>query len=485
MIGKFLSELSKNAGYALLFGKFLKRQGGARLLSSGETSTLLAPRNTGLLIDGQDGRISERESFQNVCVVARVGAGKTSRYIIPNVLDKAKRNCSIVVNDPKGEVFSETSGYLQARGYKVIAINPEDLGQSSTFNPLLEARTDIEIEQIAEILVKAGAGNSKDEFWNHGATRMVSVLLKLLQRAGYVDPSYYTLGNLYHLLQNFGQDGSPLDDFVIKWAYDPSNPDDASLWEEWKGAVTGNPNAVQSFALTALTALKAFTNKNLVELTASSSFSLETIRNEKTAVFFITPPHLAEYYGFWTSVFFRSVFNAAMRKMPDRNTLPLYILYDEFGHSTIPSFVSVANTIRGYKVSLSIVLQSLSQLSARYGRDYAQSIQGGFTTYLAYSGSDQETARFFEAVSGKVIEVRKDKVEDITQQRHEYNLLNADAIRRIGDTQALLVSANKNPAIIETTPYFQSRKYARVSKRYGVAHLSQNRQKKIKRVPLS
>lgn len=485
MIGRFLTELSKNAAYGLLFGKFLKREGGARLLTSSETSSLLAPRNTGLLIDGQEGRLSERESFQNVCVVARVGAGKTSRYIIPNVLDRAKRNCSIVVNDPKGEVFAETSGYLQSRGFKVIAINPEDLGGSSRFNPLMEARTDIEIEQVAEILVKAGAGNSKDEFWNHGATRLVSVLLKLLQRAGHVAPSYYTLGNLYHLLQNFGQDGSPLDDFVIKWAYDPTNPDDASLWEEWKGAVTGNQNAVQSFALTALTALKAFTNKNLVELTASSSFSLEAIRHEKTVVYFITPPHLAEYYGFWTSVFFRSVFNAAMRELPDRSTLPLYILYDEFGHSTIPSFVSVANTIRGYKVSLSIVLQSLSQLSARYGRDYAQSIQGGFTTYLCYSGSDQETARFFEAIAGKVIEVRKDKIEDVTQQRHEYNLLPADAVRRLGDQQALLVSANKNPAIIETKGYFQSRKLSRIPKRYGAAHLGSSQvARAIKRVPL-
>lgn len=195
---------------------------------------------------------------------------------------------------------------------------------------------------------------------------------------------------------------------------------------------------------------------------------------------------LAEYYGFWTSVFFRSVFNAAMRRMPDASTLPLYILYDEFGHSTIPSFVSVANTIRGYKVSLSIVLQSLAQLSARYGRDYAQSIQGGFTTWLCYSGSDQETARFFEAVAGKVIETRKDKIEDITQQRHEYHLLPADAVRRLGDRQALLVSANKNPAIIEATPYFQSRKLARIPQRYGEAHLgSAGNAAPIKRVPLS
>ena len=487
MIGKFIKEGSKHAAYALVFGKFLKRQSGARLQSAKELGQSLNAKNTGLLIDGAEGRLSERESFQNVCVIARVGAGKTSRYIIPNVLDKASRKCSIVVNDPKGEVFAETSGFMQAKGFKVIAINPEDLQNSASFNPLLEAKTDIEIEQVAEILIKAGSGSSaKDQFWDNGAIRLISVLLKLLQRAGQQDPANYTLGNLYHLLQNFGSDGTPLDEFVIHWAYDPSNPDDSTLWEEWKGATTGNSNAVQSFALTALTALKAVTNRNLVALTATSSVNLEDIRREKTVIYFITPPHLTEYYGFWTSVFFRSVFNASMRRMPDRRTLPLYVLYDEFGHSTIPSFVSVANTIRGYKVSLSIVLQSLSQLSARYGSDYARSIQGGFMTYLAYAGSDQDTARFFEAIAGKVVDVRRDKIEDITQQRQEYNLLNADEVRRIGDTQAVLVSANRHPALLETTPYFAHRRYSKIPRRFGPARITGAVQtSRVKRISLS
>jgi type IV secretion system protein VirD4 len=486
LIGKFIKEGSKHAAYALVFGRYLKRQSGARLQSPKEIGSFLNGSNTGLLIDGAEGRLSEQASFQNVCVVARVGAGKTSRYIIPNVLDKAKRKCSIVVNDPKGEVFEATSGYMQSKGYRVIALSPEDLDISASFNPLLEARSDIEIEQIAEILIKAGSGGSaKDQFWDNGAIRLVSVLLKLLQRAGQTDPHHYTLGNLYHLLQNFGQDGTPLDEFVIHWAYDPANPEDSSLWEEWKGATTGNTNAVASFALTALTALKAFTNRNLVKLTSESSFDLESIRRERTVIYFITPPHLAEYYGFWTSVFFRSVFNASMRQMPDRRTLPLYILYDEFGHSTIPSFVSVANTIRGYKVSLSIVLQSLAQLSARYGSDYSRSIQGGFMTYLAYAGSDQDTARFFEAVAGKVVEVNREKIEDHTTQRHEYNLLNADEVRRIGDTQAIMVSANQHPALLETTPFFVNRYFNRIPRRFGAAGIRGSASAtKVKRIAL-
>lgn len=455
-------------------------------MTSAETGEMLSPRNSGLLLDGNRGKLSLRESFQNVCVIARVGAGKTSRYIIPNVLDKAKANCSIIVNDPKGEVFEETSGYMQARGYRVLVIDPENLERSSCFNPLLEAKTDIELEQVAEILVKAGSGHSeKDTFWDNAAIRLVAVLLKLLQRAGYQDPSWFTLGNLYHLLQNFGVDGGPLDDFVVKWAYDPLNPQDSSLWEEWQGATTGSPNAVQSIAMTALTALKAFTNQNLVELTAESSFELESIRQQKTICYFIIPAQHAEYFGFWTSIFFRSVFNACMRRMPERHDLPVYVLYDEFGHSNIPSFVSVANTIRGYRVSLSIVLQSIAQLPARYGKDYALSIMGGFNTFLTYSGADQTTAEFFQAIGGKVVEEGKNRPEHIISQRREYNLLNADAVRRISNTQAVMVSTNKNPAVLETLPYFAHRRYARIPKRFGAAHLgSRQASRNISKVPL-
>jgi type IV secretion system protein VirD4 len=480
-----VKDILSNALYALVFGKLLKHKEGARLLTGKEVGGFLSSKNTGLLIDGNKGRLSERESFQNVCVIARVGAGKTTRYIIPNVLDKAKSKCSIVVNDPKGEVFTATSGYMQANGYKVLVLHPEQLSASSRFNPLLEARDTIELEQIAEILVKAGAGSSpNDEFWNQGAIRLVSVLLKLLQRAGEEDPAFFTLGNLYHLLQHFGEKGELLDDFVIKYAYDPLNPSDSTLWDEWQGVVTGNKTAIQSFALTALTALRAFTNQAMVELTSSSSFSLEAIRGEKTIIYFVIPAQHAEYYGFWTSLFFRSVFNASMRRLPDKSTLPLYVLYDEFGHSTLPGFVSVANTIRGYGVSLSIVLQSIAQLSARYGPAYAASIQGGFGSYLSYSGADPQTTQFLEGMSGRVVEHQKNKIEDFRTHRSEYNLLNADAIRTMNERDAIFVSANRYPAVIPTLPYFENGSFARTPKRFGQALISGAKSSPVKRIAL-
>ncbi|HIJ25783.1 MAG TPA: type IV secretory system conjugative DNA transfer family protein [Gammaproteobacteria bacterium] len=208
--------------------------------------------------------------------------------------------------------------------------------------------------------------------------------------------------------------------------------------------------------LNAITALRSLSNRNIAALTARSDIDLEDIRSEKTIIYMITPAQNTEYYGFLTSLFFRSVFNACMRKMPDRRTLPVYILYDEFGHSTIPNFVSTANTIRGYNVSISIILQSISQLSARYGQEYAYSIQGGFNTYLTYAGADPETAKFFEQITGRTRERQKEHFLDIVETYQEYNLMNAGDVRTIHESEALIVSGNRHPIKLMTTPYFES-----------------------------
>ena len=190
-----LFDMTKN----LVLGRFLRRHEGARFSNKREIQNYLSPRNKGLLLDGHESRLSEPNSFQNTCVIAGVGAGKTTRYVIPNVLDRAGHKCSIVVNDPKGEIYDYTAGYMKTKGFNVISIDPENLTETDYFNPLLEATNDKELEQVAEILIRASGMSSKDkDIWSQGAIRLVSVLLKLLKEASEVKPEYFTLGNLYY-----------------------------------------------------------------------------------------------------------------------------------------------------------------------------------------------------------------------------------------------------------------------------------------------
>ncbi len=469
----------------LVKGKVLSNKTGADFSSKSDYKHYLNSHNKGLLLNGENLSLDEKMSFQNVAVIASIGADKTSRYIIPNVLKLANTKSSIVVNDPKGEVFYETSAFMKSRGFKVIVIDPENINRSNLFNPLLEAKNDIELEQIAEILIKAGgSGKSDDDFWQQGAMRFVSLFLKVLQNAGRTNTKYFTLHNLYYLFQNFGDDGTSLDKFMSKYCANPNDPFDDNLWNEYKGLLTGNKEGIQSFVLNAITSLKALSNQNIAKITSKSNIDLENLRGEKTIIYFITPAQHAEYYSFFTSLFFRSVFNSCMRKIPTKKDLPIYILYDEFGHSTIPNFVSTANTIRGYRVSLSVVLQSISQLNSRYGKDMAESIKGGFNTYLAYSGSDPTTAEFFEKIIGRVRERQKDEVLDYKDQYREYNLINSAEIRMIADDEVLIVSSNKQAIKLKTTPYFENWKLKRQAQKGSINIKNDNKSIALKYVEL-
>ena len=453
----------------------LTEKSGAQLAKPKKQKDFIGKHHKGALVDGHCLRLSEDETSKNIVVIARTGAGKTSRNIIPNVLAKRNSEASIIINDPRGEVFAATSAAMQDGGYTIIVINPADPEVSARFNPLAEARDDIELEQIAEIIVKAGNPHDKDAFWNAGATRLVSVLLKALrnlERA--TGQPVLTLANLTFLLQNFGADGSPINDWMANASIDPDDPHDASLWNEWKGALTGNPEGVQSFVLNALTALRAMSNRNLAWMTSASDFSLQDMRRKKTCLYFVTPAQHQDYYSFLISVFFRSVFNAAMRQMPGKSDLPWHMLCDEFAHSTLPGFVSTANTIRAYKCSLTIVLQSISQLADRYGRETAYAIQGGFNTAMTYPGADPQTAQFFEGIAGKVRERQKESWTRHTDQYREYNLLNASEVRTLPADTALLVSANRQPLLLKTKPYFAVPHFAALANK-GPARLPRRR----------
>ncbi len=446
----------------LFFSWAFKKKTGSKFLKSRERKKFLSSYEKGLLLDGKDKRLSIKESFQNVCYIARVGAGKTTKYIIPNVLDKAFSKCSMVINDPKGEVCELTSGFLKAKGYEVVVFSPNDIKNSNLFNPLEEAKNEIELEQIAETLIWAGNPSEKDVFWNNGACRVISALLKMLKNA---DTNNFNLPNLYYLLQNFGEMGENLESWISRNCWNPDYPEDRYLLNEWKGILTGNSEAIQSYISVCLTALKALSNKELQGFFSKSDYKLENLRKKKTAIFFITPPEHQKYFSFVTSLFFRSVFNECMRNEHlSGKSLPVYILYDEFGNSYIPDFVSVANTIRGYSVSLSIILQSISQLSMRYGKDTAGAIQGAFNTNVALSSSDPETAQFFSLLSGRVRERNLRDIEKNFEDYREYNLLNTDDVRTIGENETLIISKNRYPVKLEVLPYYKNRRFLRYTK---------------------
>lgn len=415
----------------------------AKLMSRGEAAKIMSPKHTGFVVDGDKRRLSEDMSCRNLCVLASTGGGKTAGFIIPNIMMQSTG--SMVITDPSGAIFEKTAGDLARRGYKVRIISPQQLERSIRYNPLAQAVTVPEINEVAHILVKTANPNSKDPFWTDSAEALLAFLIRTLKRTG--DEGVMNLANLYYLLNNFG-DGRGLNTFMATHA-------DDTAFAEYKAFVSQSSNTMQSILSTAKTSLKFMADPELAELTASSSFDFESLRQEKTALFLIFPQARLSYYSIFLNLFYTQLFQYCLDDGAyRRGSLPVYFLLDEFGHLAIPGFGSIITTTRQRRIAIAIILQSLSQLESRYGKQEANTIiNGGIASKIFYSGLDHDTTRLLEAMLGTA----RREVRDSENRLHikDDPILTAAEIRTMKDTEVIGFFANKRPAKFEIVRYFE------------------------------
>src|SRR5699024_450104 len=71
---------------------------------------------------------------RNIMVVGGPGSYKTQGFVITNVLNETEN--SIVVTDPKGEVYENTADFKRKQGYDVHVINLSKRQHSDRYNPI-------------------------------------------------------------------------------------------------------------------------------------------------------------------------------------------------------------------------------------------------------------------------------------------------------------------------------------------------------------
>lgn len=207
---------------------------------------------------------------------------------------------------------------------------------------------------------------------------------------------------------------------------------------------------------TARVALEPFSDPEICALMSTDTVEFESLRKEKSALFISVPEHQIPFYRFFLVLLYTQLFSFAMIK-PQPYEQSLFFLLEEFGHGAVPGFSSLITSLRKRRVSISILLQSESQLEKTYGRDDANTIlTGGIASRLYLPGQDMATCIALEKTLGKhgvTIEEDSGRRRDVSR-----SLLTADEIRTMDDDQALFIHSNRRPALIRTTPYFKNRR---------------------------
>ena len=93
-------------------------------------------------------------SGAHALVIGSTGSGKTTTFINPMIQLLAATNCgsSMIITDPKGELFDLHSQFLKDRGYDVLVLDLRDTYSSSRWNPLEP------IWDMYQEYLKAGSG---------------------------------------------------------------------------------------------------------------------------------------------------------------------------------------------------------------------------------------------------------------------------------------------------------------------------------------
>jgi len=125
-----------------------------------------------------------RQGNVNVAVVGNPGTGKSAGYVRTNILQSVKVGNSVVVTDPKGELFTSMAPALMSRGVEVKVFNLKDPEYSDSWDCLGEILDPVteesDIDRIADftqIIIENTGGESKDPVYSQGMQNLLRAVI--------------------------------------------------------------------------------------------------------------------------------------------------------------------------------------------------------------------------------------------------------------------------------------------------------------------
>lgn len=376
-----------------------------------------------------DARLGEKvwlcNDEKNTIIIGSTGSGKTRRFILPSIYAIASSTAkdSMFITDTKGELVLYTKDFLEEQGYNIINLDFRQPKYSQYWNPIEAVMAFYEAGDIpsaeqaavdtATIIVEQSTPKDKssEPFWNEAATSIIAGLILLMVEA---PDDVRNMSSVYSVLGILGIENNgkvPLSELM------DALPQNHPAFRAYRPARLAPPVTRGSMFASTLTNLRLFADTNVAEITSRTSFDLDSVSEQPTAIFITTPEERSSYNALasifiaqlWISLTIHAIENGGVLKHK------MHFILDEFGNiPAIPDFTTKLTTGRSRGIKVNLALQGIDQLERRYGRTDFKTILGNCENVIYLRTAHYETAKYISDRIGKYT-IRSDS-ESVSQQ---------------------------------------------------------------------
>lgn len=408
----------------------------------------------------------------NLAVYGSSGSRKTRAFCMNRILQGAARRESLIICDPKSELYEKASEYLRSRDYCVRVFNLVLPENSDSWNCLAEVEgQELMAQLFVDVIIKNTTSGKGDHFWDSAEMNLLKALVL------FVDQSYpkerRNIGQVYDLLTLFSEDQLNSMFEVLPKTHPAKAP--YSLFRQAS-------DTVRSGVIIGLgSRLQIFQSELIKKITATDEIDLE-LPGQKPCAYFLVTSDQDSTFDFLASLFLSFAFIKLVR-YADKNceggklAVPVHVLGEELtACGTIPDLSRRLSVIRSRNISMSCVFQNLAGLQNRYPNNLWQEIIGNCDIQLFLGCTDPLTAEFVStrtglasvAVSSQSKQLGTWRISNYTPEFRETNgvgkrpVLTPDEVLRFPIDQALIIIRGMKALRVDKFDYSKHPEYRKL-----------------------
>ena len=409
-----------------------------------------------------DGKLMQAytEQENHVGVIAATRLGKTTSYVIPTILSYAAQPIkrSMIISDPKGEIYRLTSKTLHKAGYKVVLLNFRDYVHSECWNPLtpifrkyrkameiydevgvvdtpegprnifrgevyhdnkvldhaLELAKSMMLDEVGNdidtlAMMFMPTQNSKDPYWdNSGRELLKAFLWSMLEDSDAAEnpitEDTFSFSTILTVLNNIHSGkGAGFDDGGYFTGRDAKK---SRAYRLAKNNIIENADTTRSCILAVFnTGISVFRDCAMRVVTSCNSFEFSSFNEGPVAVYINYRDEVKVHYqiiSLFVQDAYRYLIEQATNKPNGKLDVPFYFILDEFGNfPAIKDFETTISACAGRNIWFILIIQSYAQLNSVYGAAVAEIIRDNLNVHIFFGSNNPATLEEFSNECGK------------------------------------------------------------------------------------